>query len=91
MISRIRLALNGQTFAVRPHTNQRLQGLGRANICNRGSTGRGVQLELSAGLRNLFFVANTKVGRETKTDTFWRFVKAVRLAIVEREGRHPRL
>jgi phage replication-related protein YjqB (UPF0714/DUF867 family) len=30
-----------------------LQGLDRNNICNRGTTGQGLQLEISRGLRNI--------------------------------------
>jgi phage replication-related protein YjqB (UPF0714/DUF867 family) len=42
---RIRSALEAAGFAVRIHDDPNLQGVDKNNICNRGSSGRGVQLE----------------------------------------------
>lgn len=38
-------------FAASRHKNHKLQGRDPNNICNRGSSGRGLQLEISRGLR----------------------------------------
>jgi phage replication-related protein YjqB (UPF0714/DUF867 family) len=54
-----------------------------ANVCNRTSLGRGVQLELSGGLRSQFFEDYLRrKGRERKTPQFDRFVKIVRNALL---------
>ena len=49
-----------------------------SNICNRGTTGRGVQLELTLGLRRAMFADLTWHGRARTTALFGRFVQAVR-------------
>jgi phage replication-related protein YjqB (UPF0714/DUF867 family) len=45
-------ALEAGGFKTGTHSNPNLQGLAVANICNRGRSGRGVQLEISCGLRD---------------------------------------
>lgn len=74
----IRTALEAEGFVVRIHENPNLQGLDKGNICNRGQTGRGVQLELSHGLRVSFFASLHKSGRQRPTEQFFRFVNAMR-------------
>jgi phage replication-related protein YjqB (UPF0714/DUF867 family) len=80
---RIRQALETAGFVVRTHTSRLLQGTDRRNICNRGTTGRGVQLELSKGLRRSFFAGLSRIGRRTTTENLARFVKALRSALVD--------
>ena len=48
------------------------------NICNRGASGRGVQLELSEGLRRSFFEGFGRANRRRTTLDFKRFVVTVR-------------
>jgi phage replication-related protein YjqB (UPF0714/DUF867 family) len=83
MACRIRISLQRHRFRVEVHNNKNLKGTEQVNICNRGTTGRGVQLELSEGLRQTFFENLTRKGREVKEEPFHRFVAAVREAIVE--------
>jgi phage replication-related protein YjqB (UPF0714/DUF867 family) len=52
------------------------QGRGRSNICNRGTTGRGVQIELPVGLRRALF--NQTHAGWIPNSAFDRFVAAVR-------------
>lgn len=50
-----------------------------ANLCNRGLSGMGVQLELTTALRASMFGTNTAAGRwDSRTDVFYDFVRAVR-------------
>lgn len=50
-----------------------------ANICNRTSSGMGVQLELSRGLRRRLFADwSTRKGRKTTTALFARLVSDIR-------------
>lgn len=54
------------------------QGRGLTNICNRGRSGRGLQIELTYNLRkSMFKPEDTPRGWKT-TETFDRFVEAVR-------------
>lgn len=76
--SHISNALEETGFTVREHENPDLQGVSRANICNRGSSKAGVQLELSHGLRSTLFESLNAAGRARQTEVFHRFVDAVR-------------
>ena len=55
-----------------------LAGCYASNICNRGRSGRGVQLEITEALRLAMFEALSWRGRERTTAVFERFVAAVR-------------
>jgi len=58
-----------------------LAGLEPTNVCNRGRSARGVQLELSAGLRRSMFGSLDRAGRAFRTATFDRFVAAIYAAV----------
>lgn len=79
--SRLRQSLNNQGFDVAVHENQALQGLNPRNICNRGKLGRGLQLEISKGLRRTFFQSLDREGRRAKTARFVDFVSALGSAL----------
>jgi phage replication-related protein YjqB (UPF0714/DUF867 family) len=78
-------ALEAADFVVRQHPDPGLQGLERRNLCNRGQTGKGVQLELSRTIRRAMFASLTREGRKTKTEKFHTFVGAVR-GVLEKES-----
>lgn len=48
------------------------------NICNRGGSGKGVQLEITEGLRRVMFKGLGRHERETTTAQFATFIAAVR-------------
>lgn len=79
---RMSAALQKAGFVVRTPQSARLRGEDRNNLCNRGKSGKGVQLELSAGLRQRLFVSLTRCGRRKKTACFDRFVSAIRSALM---------
>jgi phage replication-related protein YjqB (UPF0714/DUF867 family) len=79
-LNTLRESLTSRGFTVEAHNA--LQGLDRQNICNRGASGCGVQLELSFGLRRAFFNSLSQIGRHGKTERFNVFVAAVREAAV---------
>lgn len=54
--------LDAAGFTVRSHETPELQGRSPENICNRGQTRCGVQLELSRGLRQQFFASVSPAG-----------------------------
>jgi len=56
-----------QGFDVRTHSDPNLQGTDPENICNRGTAGAGVQLELSKAVRKTFFESLTREGRKHPT------------------------
>ena len=78
----ITASLRAAGFEVREHHNPEMQGVHARNICNRGRSGRGVQLEISAGLRRTMFKDFTREGTQTTTSDFEAFVAAVRRAIM---------
>jgi phage replication-related protein YjqB (UPF0714/DUF867 family) len=71
-------SLEDAGFNVQEHKNPDLQGASPENICNRGTSGCGLQLELSHGLRSTFFQSLDSKGRDHKTHIFHQFVEAVR-------------
>lgn len=76
--SHISNALEDAGFTVREHEDPNLQGRSKTNICNRGTSGAGVQLELSRGLRSTFFEPLKAAGRARQTQVFHQFIDAVR-------------
>jgi phage replication-related protein YjqB (UPF0714/DUF867 family) len=80
--ARLKNMLKRHGYAVEIHGNTELQGLSAGNICNRGRSGAGVQLELSRGLRRRFFRSLTAEGRKDPTDEFFRFAAAVRQGLL---------
>ena len=70
-------------FEVRKHPDPDLQGLDPRNICNRGTAGAGVQLELSRAVRETLFESLTREGRKHPTPRFKVFVDAVAEALEE--------
>lgn len=80
--ARIDGALTECGFEVREHDDPDLQGTDKRNICNRGTSGAGVQLELSRAVRETLFESLTRAGRQHPTPRFDAFVKAMRRALV---------
>lgn len=75
-------SLSDAGFDVQEHQDPALQGTSPANICNRGTSGGGVQLELSRGLRSTLFESLDSKGRDRQTHTFFEFVEALRQGLV---------
>jgi phage replication-related protein YjqB (UPF0714/DUF867 family) len=75
---RFREALEGNGFCVRRHPNPELQGREPTNVCNRGTLGKGVQLELSRAVRKEMFASLSRDGRTHPTPRFYSFVDALR-------------
>jgi len=71
-------ALWSAGFDVQVHTSPLLQGKSPDNICNKGSSKMGIQLELARGLRGVMFDSLSANGRVTRTAAFDEFVSAVR-------------
>jgi phage replication-related protein YjqB (UPF0714/DUF867 family) len=80
---RIKAALEDEGFAVRQHPDPNLQGRERGNLCNRGTSGMGVQLELSRAVRREMFASLSREGRKSTTGRFRAFVDAVRAVMDE--------
>jgi phage replication-related protein YjqB (UPF0714/DUF867 family) len=81
----VREALSGRLkaagFHVGEHADPDLQGVHPNNICNRGLSGAGVQLELSRALRLELFPSLSAKGRAAPRKRFHEFVRAVRLGL----------
>jgi phage replication-related protein YjqB (UPF0714/DUF867 family) len=79
--ARIGTALTRKGFDVRKHRDPKLQGLEPNNLCNRGTSNAGVQLELSKAVRKTLFKSLTREGRKETTSRFDVFVNAVRTVV----------
>lgn len=80
-------ALQAAGFHAEESLRPGLRGINPNNICNRGRTGRGVQLELSEGLRREMFAPLRHRGHRNRarTLTFHRFVAALRKTLAALE------
>jgi phage replication-related protein YjqB (UPF0714/DUF867 family) len=74
-------ALRAQAFAVCRHPDPGLQGREPENLCNRGRSKQGVQLELSRTARMAMFSSLSRESRRCRTARFYQFVEAVRGAL----------
>lgn len=81
LTERIKTNLARAGFRTAKSPVQELKGTNPDNICNRGRTGRGVQLEISRGLRKRMFDRQHRSETTEPTDIFHEFVFAVRNAI----------
>lgn len=78
LIATLQQHLEQGGFDVRKHASAALQGTHAENICNRGRSGAGVQLELSKSLRHDFFLSPTPKGRAAPSERFYEFVRLMR-------------
>jgi phage replication-related protein YjqB (UPF0714/DUF867 family) len=68
--------LDSADFFVRE--SRRYPGMRKSNLCNRGRSGKGVQVEISFGLRKRMFKSLYRKGRQEPTRIFERFVMALK-------------
>jgi phage replication-related protein YjqB (UPF0714/DUF867 family) len=81
-ITQISAALATAAFHVVASDKPHLEGRAQSNVCNRGRSRAGIQLEITDGLRRSFFRALTpRDERQHRTTAFDRFVTAVRLGL----------
>jgi phage replication-related protein YjqB (UPF0714/DUF867 family) len=83
---RIQAELQAAGFVVRIHDDPYLQGIEKSNVCNRGQSGKGVQLELSQPLRRSCFSSFDRNGRQRRTARGDRFIEAMRRALRGEDG-----
>ena len=81
LMERIKKNLAQAGFRTAKSPVEKLQGTNPGNICNRSRTGRGVQLEISRGLRKKMFGRQPRSDTVKTTEVFNEFVSAVRNAI----------
>ena len=86
LIKEIKKELQNSGFAV--GTNTRLPGCDPRNICNRNKRGKGVQLEITRGLRLLMFRGLKDSERIYQKQLFTRFVEALQTALKGMRGLH---
>lgn len=77
LMQRISAALRDHGFTALISTRSGLGGLNPQNICNRCRSGRGVQLEISRGLREQLFEHLDRRSIRSRTVKFHRFVRAI--------------
>ena len=66
-----------------------LKGMRPENICNRGRTGKGAQIEVSEGLRKKIFDRSSNENHREKHPVFHHMVEAIRKALEEYAASHP--
>jgi phage replication-related protein YjqB (UPF0714/DUF867 family) len=89
LLERIIAALKDAGVAAKRHEDAALSGTDSRNICNRGRSGKGVQIELSEGLRRTFFSSLSARGRGRTTSAFEHFVRIVRETLSAAAGSSP--
>jgi phage replication-related protein YjqB (UPF0714/DUF867 family) len=83
-------ALAAKGFVVRRHPNPQLQGTEPENICNRGTSGMGVQFELSRSVRREMFESLSREGRKCPTAKFRTFVDVIREGLEQASASNQR-
>lgn len=78
----IQSVLNQYGYTVHTQKNHDLPGVSPKNICNRGRHGKGVQLEISAGLRKTFFQPLPAKGPKIITPRLVKFSSAIRDGLI---------
>ncbi|MGH8470871.1 MAG: poly-gamma-glutamate hydrolase family protein [Gammaproteobacteria bacterium] len=78
---RVRTVLSEARFVAADDPSPTRQGRGATNICNRGRTGKGLQLELTLGLRKRLFLQPEEGSSWHPSPSFFRLVSAVRRAL----------
>jgi len=86
LAKRLISALKNAGFKAEQDNIAEHQGQFAANICNRGRSGRGCQLEISKALRLTLFAGLKKRQREHTTAQFEAFVAAVRTVLLASAG-----
>ena len=79
---RIGISLKSEGFEVGRHSDPDLQGIEPNNLCNRGESKKGVQLEISRAVRLTMFSSLSRTGRKHPTARFRVFVAAIRNVLV---------
>ena len=82
LAERVRAALAEAGFTAKLDDTADHPGRNAFNICNRGRSGRGCQLEISNGLRIALFEGLTRRQRQHTTAQFEAFVAAVRTVLL---------
>lgn len=87
---RICRALTAAGFRAKISEQPGLRGMLPENICNRGTSGGGVQLEISRGLRRKMLEHLARRSERRKTRFFYDFVEAIRQVLLAEfgEGNH---
>ena len=79
--SRIRQSLCRSGFNAEISEKPALRGENPTNLCNRCIRGRGVQLEITKGLRKTMFTSYEGRDIRKKTECFFRFTNAVKTVL----------
>lgn len=81
LVRRLEAELKEAGFTAHRTSDPRRAGTRPNNLCNRGNSGRGCQLEISRGLRDAMMHDLTPNGRDERTEEFRKFVRTVRDAL----------
>jgi phage replication-related protein YjqB (UPF0714/DUF867 family) len=84
LVEKISHLLNQNGFIVNPENERKFPAINPLNICNRGQSGKGVQLEISEGLRDELVIDKQKLSLFSKLiyDSIEKFVDKTISAII---------
>lgn len=77
LVEKISASLKKAGFPVKEEARSHLAGKQPNNICNRSKEGKGVQIEISHGLRKLMIQGMKRTKRKERTEKFDVFVRAI--------------
>ncbi len=80
---RIAQRLEKAGFQAEVNPPKHLAGEQVNNICNKGTSRRGIQIEIDDSVRRKMFWSLSRNGREGRTRIFYRFANAIRSALQE--------
>ena len=83
LAERLMKAMGDSGLQPRGDAEPAIAGCHSANICNRGATRRGCQIEISCGLRSEMFEGLGRRARQRTRPRFEEFVRAVRGALLQ--------
>jgi phage replication-related protein YjqB (UPF0714/DUF867 family) len=83
LIQRVHSALVQAGFPSQIDTTGHHSGRDPRNVCNRNRSGKGLQLEISHGMRRQFFAGLTRPQRRQTTPAFTNFVETLRRVFLD--------
>ena len=83
LVKRLSAQLEADGFTVKRECAKELAGVNPENICNRCRSGKGVQLEISRGLREKMFKDFRTIQPQRKLKKFYSFVSSVRKTLLD--------
>jgi len=83
LLLRLLDSLRKADIPVQPASSGNLRGCHPKNLCNRGRSGKGVQMEISRGLRELLIVPLSSCTKRRPTPLFFSLIQAIKAVLID--------